>query len=90
VEVVKYGWMSTKNKLQEFGCNIELRKIMNDPYITDNSNYILDCEFERIEDPEKLEVDINNIPGVVENGLFIGLADDVIVGSKQGIKTLGI
>jgi len=90
VEVVKYGWMSTKDKLQEFGCNIELRKIMNDPYITDNSNYILDCEFERIEDPEKLEVDINNIPGVVENGLFIGLADDVIVGSKQGIKTLGI
>ena len=89
VEVVKYGWMSTKNKLQEFGCNIELRKIMNNPYITDNSNYILDCEFERIEDPEKLEVDINNIPGVVENGLFIGLVDDVIVGSKQGIKTLG-
>jgi len=89
VEVVKYGWMQTKGKLQEYGCNIELRKIMNDPYITDNSNYILDCEFERIEDPEKLEVDINNIPGVVENGLFIGLADDVIVGSKQGIKTLG-
>jgi len=89
VEVVKYGWNLTKNKLQEFGCNVELRKIMDDPFITDNSNYILDCEFEHIEDPEKLEIDINNIPGVVENGLFIGLADDVIVGSKQGIKTLG-
>jgi len=88
VEVVKYGWSSTKNKLEEFGCNVKLRKIMRDPYITDNSNYILDCEFERIDDPEQLEVDINNIPGVVENGLFIGLTDDVIVGSKQGIKTL--
>lgn len=88
VEVVKYGWPSTKNKLEEFGCNVKLRKIMEDPYITDNSNYILDCEFVRIDNPEQLEVDINNIPGVVENGLFIGLTDDVIVGSKQGIKTL--
>ena len=90
VEVVKYGWTPTKNKLKEFGCHVELRKIMNNPYITDNSNYIIDCEFERIEDPEQLEIDIDKIPGVVENGLFIGLVDDVIVGSKQGIKTLGI
>ncbi|MCJ2513763.1 MAG: ribose-5-phosphate isomerase RpiA [Candidatus Thermoplasmatota archaeon] len=88
VEVVKFGWTLTKNKLKEFNCNVELRKIMNNPYITDNSNYIIDCEFDRIKDPEQLEKDINLIPGVVENGLFIGLADDVIVGSKQGIKTL--
>ena len=88
VEVVKYGWKSTQKKLKEFGCNVELRRIMDDPYITDNSNYIIDCEFERINDPEQLEVDINNIPGVVENGLFIGLADNIIVGSKLGIKTL--
>ena len=88
VEVVKFGWALTKNKLKEFNCNVELRKIMNNPYITDNSNYIIDCEFDRIKDPEQLEIDINNIPGVVENGLFIGLADEVIVGSKQGIKTL--
>jgi len=88
VEVVKFGWTLTKEKLKEFNCNVDLRKIMNNPYITDNSNYILDCEFDRIKDPEQLEIDINNIPGVVENGLFIGLADEVIVGSKQGIKTL--
>jgi ribose 5-phosphate isomerase A len=88
VEVVKFGWTLTQKKLKEFKCNVELRKIMNNPYITDNSNYILDCEFDRIKDPEQLELDINNIPGVVENGLFIGLVDEVIVGSKQGIKTL--
>jgi len=88
VEVVKFGWTLTKNKLKEFNCNVELRKIMNNPYITDNSNYIIDCEFDRIKDPEQLEIDINNIPGVVENGLFIGLADEIIVGSAQGIKTL--
>ena len=80
VEVVKFGWMSTKAALEEFGCNVELRKVMgNEPFITDNSNYILDCEFDRIEDPEALEKEINNIPGVVENGLFIGLVDEVIV-----------
>ena len=60
----------------------------DEPYITDNSNYILDCEFEKIDDPAQLEKDINNIPGVVENGLFIGLVNEVIVGGKQGILTL--
>jgi ribose 5-phosphate isomerase A len=89
VEVVKFGWTSTKKTLEKIGCNVELRRVMeNEPYITDNSNYILDCEFERIVEPEQLEIDINNIPGVVENGLFIGLADEVIVGGKQGISTL--
>jgi len=89
VEVVKFGWTSTKKTLEQLGCNVELRKIMEDePFITDNSNYILDCEFERINEPEQLEMEINNIPGVVENGLFIGLVDEVIVGSKQGVITL--
>ncbi len=89
VEVVKYGWTSTKKRLEEFDCEVELRKIMDtEPYITDNGNYILDCEFERIVDPEQMEIDINSIPGVVENGLFIGLVDEVIVGGKQGISTL--
>jgi ribose 5-phosphate isomerase A len=89
VEVVKFGWTSTKKTLENFGCNVVLRKIMGEePFITDNSNYILDCEFERIAEPEQFEVDLNNIPGVVENGLFIGLVDEVIVGGKQGILTL--
>ena len=89
VEVLKYGWTSTKKSIEElFGCEVELRKILDDPYITDNGNYILDCAFERIEEPEEMERNINNVPGVVENGLFVGLVDEVIVGSKQGIMTL--
>ena len=89
VEVIKFGWTSTKNTLENFGCEVKLREIMqNEPYITDNGNYILDCEFERIEDPEQLDTDINLIPGIVETGLFIGLVDEVIVGSKQGVMTL--
>ncbi len=89
VEVVKFGWTSTKKTLEEFDCKVELRKVMGDePFITDNSNYILDCEFERIENPAQFEIEINSIPGAVENGLFIGLVDEVIVGGKQGISTL--
>jgi len=102
VEVLKFGWKSTKKALEKFGwqpakqsldeeaCTVELRKIMGDePFITDNGNYILDCEFIRIDHPEELEFNINNTPGVVENGLFIGLVNEVIVGGKQGIMTLG-
>jgi ribose 5-phosphate isomerase A len=89
VEVIKFGWTSTKKTLEELDCNVELRTVTgNEPFITDNSNYILDCEFDRILDPVQLEIDINNIPGVVENGLFIDLVNEVIVGSKQGILTL--
>jgi ribose 5-phosphate isomerase A len=88
VEVTRYGWVATKKSLEELGCVAELRKIMEEPFITDNSNYILDCDFGRIDDPPLLEKEINMIPGVVENGLFIDLVDEVIVGSKQGIITL--
>jgi len=101
VEVVKFGWKSTKKALEQFGwqpakqsleeiaCTVELRKVMGDePFITDNGNYILDCEFQRIEEPEELEREINNVPGVVENGLFVNIVDEVIVGGKQGIITL--
>ena len=101
VEVIKFGWKATKKALEQFGwqparqtaaevgCTVELRKIMeDDPFITDNGNYILDCEFHRIDHPVELEIAINNVPGVVENGLFIDLASEVIVGGKQGIMTL--
>jgi ribose 5-phosphate isomerase A len=89
VEVVKFGWTSTKKTLEQFNCNVELRNIMGDePFITDNGNYILDCEFERIEDTLQMEMDLNIIPGVVENGLFIDLVNEVIVGGKQGVLTL--
>ena len=88
VEVTKYGWNATKKTLKELGCTAELRTIMDEVYITDNSNYILDCDFGKINEPEALEKEINSIPGVIENGLFIDLVDEVIVGSKQGIITL--
>ena len=84
VEVVKFGWKRTADKLRHLGFNPRIRH----GFITDNENYILDCEYERIKASKELEEEINNIPGVVENGLFIGLATEVIIGRKDGIEVM--
>ena len=57
------------------------------PVVTENGNLVLDCAFGPIEDPEGLAADLSRIPGVVEHGLFVGLADDVIVGTDNGVET---
>ena len=88
VEIIKFGWGATRRTLKDLGCTTELRTITGEAYITDNSNYIVDCDFGKIDEPELLEKEINSVPGVVENGLFVDLVDEVIVGSKQGIITL--
>jgi ribose 5-phosphate isomerase A len=59
------------------------------PFVTDNGNHILDVKFHRISDPERLEREINNILGVVENGIFVGMADEVLVGHSGGCAKLG-
>ena len=89
MEVIKFGWTSTKKALEKFDCEVVRREVIqSEPFITDNGNYILDCDFDHITNPEELEKNIKTIPGVVENGLFINLTDEVIVGGKQGIVTL--
>ena len=54
---------------------------------SDNGNFILDCYFDQISDPKQIEIRINGIPGVVDNGLFVGRADRVIFGAADGIQT---
>jgi ribose 5-phosphate isomerase A len=84
VEVASFGWKQCFNNLKKLGCNPHLRKKDDEVYISDNKNYIIDCRFESIQNPWDLEVKINNIPGVVENGLFLGLTDVVIMGTEDG------
>ncbi|KRF02479.1 ribose 5-phosphate isomerase [Paenibacillus sp. Soil766] len=84
VEVVKFGYELTNRKLRALGCEPTVRVVDNRPYVTDNGNYIIDCRFDSIPRPPELHQAINGIPGVVENGLFIGLASQVIVGYKDG------
>lgn len=86
VEVASFGWKVCMEKLGKLGCSPVLRKRDDEIYVSDNENYIIDCSFEAISDPWDLESRINNIPGVVENGLFLGLTDLVIMGTEEGEK----
>jgi len=86
VEVVQFEWDHNKKILAKLGCSPELRRKNNgEPFVTDNGNYILDCGFDGINNPEELEKILNNIPGIVENGLFIGLAHILVTGTDDGV-----
>lgn len=91
VEVVQYGWRSTERELRkllaEYGLGdrpIALRGGEASPLITDSGHYILDCHLGRIDDPDSLAPRFNEIPGVVEHGLFVGIADEMVVGHADG------
>jgi ribose 5-phosphate isomerase A len=84
VEIVKFGFEIAMKQLHKLGCEPKLRASVNKPYITENGNYIIDCDFGNIDRPEELHNQINLIPGIVDNGLFIKMAEQVIVGYKDG------
>lgn len=84
IEIVRFGYEATIHKLRELGCEPVLREVEGQAYITDNGNYIVDAYFGAIADPKELESKLNMIPGVVENGLFVDMADRVIAGKRDG------
>jgi len=68
--------------------NLRMGVQKDGPVITDNGNFVLDCQFGKITNPEKLEVELNTITGVVENGIFTGVVDKVIVGRESGVEEI--
>jgi ribose 5-phosphate isomerase A len=91
IEVIPYGWRSTERELRKLfahfgheGMPIRLRGGLEKPVITDSGNYILDCELIRINDPDRLAPCFNEIPGVVEHGLFVGIANEIVIGHADG------
>ena len=87
VEVMPSAWKQVKDIISEMGAVSELRMAVKKagPVVTDQGNLILDVLFNAgIKDPKDLEMRINNIPGVLENGLFVDLADKVLVGRIDG------
>ena len=77
-----------RRRLAGLGCPPVLRETGGQPYVTDNGNRILDCWVQPIADPAKLERDILAIPGVVGTGLFLGMADTVLIqdGDKVQVR----
>lgn len=89
VEIVPFAQALVIKHLAELGAKPAIRmKDDGQPFVTDNSNWIVDCAFARISDPARLEREINGIPGVMENGLFIGLADEVLVATRSSVQKL--
>lgn len=84
VEVELFGCTMTEKKIQSAGGVPKLRTKDGKPFLTDNGHYIFDCDFTSIASPEELEAKLNLIPGVVDNGLFTGVADLIVtVNSAQ-------
>lgn len=88
VEVVPFAWEVTARRIAALNCVPKLRNVGGQPYESDNGNFILDCAFRAIKDPPLLERQLKLLPGVVESGLFIGMADTVILGGDEGISLI--
>ena len=85
LEVIPFGWKQVQRHLREtYQVESVLRLQDDQPFISDHGHYILDCPFERIENPDILSYDLNAIPGVVDNGLFINMADLALIGYPDG------
>jgi len=88
VEVVPFATALARKRLEALGATPVLRQDGGKPYVTDNGNWLLDCGFAPMADPARLEAEINRVPGVMDNGLFIDLASEVIVARGGSIERL--
>jgi ribose 5-phosphate isomerase A len=88
VEVLPFGIPVVTRELEKMGGRVDLRLEDGMPYRTDNGNAVLNVNFGGIDRPAELERAINSVPGVVENGLFVGMADLVLVQAGSGVRRL--
>ena len=95
VEVVRFGHPATRNMIEMLAADAGCRGTITlrlggdgQPYVTDGGNYIFDCAFGRIEEPDALDEALKLIPGVVENGMFLGIADAAIVAGHEGVEVI--
>ncbi|MCH7825087.1 MAG: ribose 5-phosphate isomerase A [Acidobacteria bacterium] len=89
VEVLPFGWKTIEPRLQELGAEPHLRREGGEAFATDQGNYILDCIFPAgIADPSATAQSIDSIPGVVAQGMFLGMADRVVVAGAGGVRIL--
>lgn len=88
VEILPHWHKGITECVKKVGCDPKLRKKAGnrDVYRTDNGNYILDCSFGGIDDPEELSRRLTSIPGVIEDGLFLDIADQIIIGKENGFE----
>lgn len=87
VEIIAFARAVIEKKIAVLGARTKLRlKADGQPYITDNGNQILDCSFGKISDPPALACALDEMPGVVEHGLFLGMATVALVGQGTSVR----
>jgi ribose 5-phosphate isomerase A len=87
VEVVQFCWKYNAARLERLGCEVKLRMSGPQPYVTDNGNYIIDLFFaEPIADARATAERIASLTGVVEHGLFLGMANEVVIAGHDGVS----
>jgi ribose 5-phosphate isomerase A len=88
VELIPFGAEIALEKLRALGCKAALRQLGDREFLTDGGNFVADCSFARISDAASLQSQLKAITGVVETGLFVGLASQAILGSDGGVMVL--
>ena len=89
IEVIPFAWKVEANYLKSLGACVTLRKKKDgEIFTTDQDNFILDCDFGPIENTDQLTIQISQRAGILEHGLFLGLATNVIVAGKDGVRHL--
>lgn len=88
VEVIPFAWTIEKQYIESLGAVVALRGSKGKPFKTDQGNVILDCRFSAIDDAPRLARLLNDRAGIVEHGLFIDLATDLIVADEHGVRHL--
>lgn len=83
VEVIPFGWEATARQLRRLGISPVLRQQGNEPFRTDNGNYLLECHTGPIEDAAALAAALDSIAGVVGHGLFLNLATTAVIGTER-------
>jgi ribose 5-phosphate isomerase A len=84
VEVVRFGWRDTRRRLADLLPEAERRSVGDEPYQTDEGHYIFDCTIPPEADVDQLDREVKLLPGVVEHGLFLGMAERALVGEPDG------
>jgi ribose 5-phosphate isomerase A len=88
VEIVAFGWQTALDRLAAIGCVPRLRLAGDKPFKTDGGNYIADCAIDEIADPAAMAARLSAIVGVVENGLFVNMASEIVVGRSTGVEVI--
>ncbi len=88
VEVTPFALPLCERRLGDLGCRPTLDVREGVPFVSDNGNHIFDCQVEPIADAPRLERDIRSIPGVVGTGLFLGMADTVLIGDRTDFRLI--